>query len=329
MISIVVPVYNVIEYLNKCVNSIKSQIEKEWELLLIDDGSTDGSGALCDELAKTDKRIRVIHKENGGVSSARNLGIDLAKGEYIMFVDSDDWLEPDLCSQLLSAMPSADIAIGGCTIVNVDSAMEQKPSKAMILDKEGLGKKFDALFGKGLINMPFSKLYKLEMVSGQRFDETVKLGEDFLFNLEYLPKCQRIALVDTAGYDYNRMNENSATRKFRESDIKQIITLYKRGKSFQKRFCREKDVKAAGELEKRLCLNGINLLQLIFYTDKPEKEKKSKAMSMLNEDTFVQCCQFDYGLPVKYDIPRKLCTSRSYMMIRLFFKCKQLLSRFM
>ena len=100
LISVIVPVYNIIEYLPRCVHSITSQTYENLELLLVDDGSTDGTGELCDRLAAEDGRIRVFHKENGGSSSARNLGISQAKGEYLGFVDSDDYVEPDMYERL-------------------------------------------------------------------------------------------------------------------------------------------------------------------------------------------------------------------------------------
>ena len=100
IISIIVPVYNVAEYLPKCIDSIRKQIEQNWELILVDDGSKDGSGEICDNYTY-DSRIRVIHKCNEGVSSARNVGLKLAKGKYICFIDSDDWVEPDYLSSML------------------------------------------------------------------------------------------------------------------------------------------------------------------------------------------------------------------------------------
>ncbi len=101
-ISIIVPVYNIEKYFHRCVDSILSQTFTDFELLLINDGSNDNSGAICDEYAAKDARIRVFHKENGGVSSARNLGLDNAKGEWITFVDSDDYVKPDYLSNLLA-----------------------------------------------------------------------------------------------------------------------------------------------------------------------------------------------------------------------------------
>ena len=104
LITIIVPVYNIMEYLPRCVHSITAQTYTNLEVILVDDGSTDGTGMLCDELAKEDARILVLHKENGGSSSARNLGLISAKGAYIGFVDSDDYVEPDLYERLLEGI---------------------------------------------------------------------------------------------------------------------------------------------------------------------------------------------------------------------------------
>ena len=104
LISVIVPVYNVEEYVEKCVLSIINQTYKNLEIILVDDGSTDNSGKICDEIAIKDNRIKVIHKKNGGLSDARNVGIDIAKGDYLGFVDSDDYIDPDMYSILLNNM---------------------------------------------------------------------------------------------------------------------------------------------------------------------------------------------------------------------------------
>lgn len=111
LISVIIPVYNVEKYLRRCVESVMLQTYKDIEILLIDDGSTDGSGQICDELAYKDRRIHVFHKENGGVSSARNLGIERACGDYICFVDSDDWIDIDYFE---NAIPVLKRSIPGC-----------------------------------------------------------------------------------------------------------------------------------------------------------------------------------------------------------------------
>ena len=105
-LSIIVPVYNVEEYITECIDSILAQTYKDWELILVDDGSTDNSGKICEEYALKDSRIKVIHKENGGLSSARNSGLDIAKGEYITFIDGDDFISPDTIEENINILES-------------------------------------------------------------------------------------------------------------------------------------------------------------------------------------------------------------------------------
>ena len=115
MISVIVPVYNVAAYLDRCVKSIVNQTYADLEIILVDDGSPDQCGTMCDNWAMKDKRIKVVHKENGGLSDARNAGIEVASGDYIGFVDSDDWIEPDMYQDLLEAVEreGAELAVTG------------------------------------------------------------------------------------------------------------------------------------------------------------------------------------------------------------------------
>ena len=119
LISVIIPVYKVEKFLEKCVNSVLEQTYKNLEIILVDDGSPDGCPALCDELAKKDKRIKVIHKKNGGVSSARNAALDEAKGKYVCFVDSDDYIEPTYAEDLHKAITENDVQMAVCDTYDV------------------------------------------------------------------------------------------------------------------------------------------------------------------------------------------------------------------
>lgn len=233
MISIIIPVYNSEKYLHKCVNSVQHQTFRDWELILVDDGSSDSSGKICDMFAQENPKVRAIHKENGGVSSARNAGLDVAIGEYVMFVDSDDWIEPELCQALVDGMRQSDIVIGGYKAFFAKGQVEHITKR----NKVQFPKEFSAisaqLYENNLLNAPFSKLYRRSVIGTQRFDEMTRLGEDFLFNLEYLSKCRYISTIPSAGYVYNILNENSATKNFRQDDFSQIVYLYKMGKHLQ------------------------------------------------------------------------------------------------
>ncbi len=162
MVSVIVPVYKSRETLVRCVESLRNQTIEELEIILVDDGSPDGSGKICTELSKEDARIRVIHKENGGVSSARNAGIEKAKGEYLLFADSDDYVEPDLVEKLLDGIGQDDMAICGFhhhyqgrDIVRIPEVPGQSGEE-----------NFLALYGQGFLNMPWNKLYKRELAGG-------------------------------------------------------------------------------------------------------------------------------------------------------------------
>ncbi|MGM9589478.1 MAG: glycosyltransferase family 2 protein [Faecousia sp.] len=143
LVSVIVPVYNVEEYLGRCVDSILTQTYQNLEVILVDDGAKDGSGAICDAYAAKDSRVRVIHKENGGLSSARNAGIDIARGEYLEFVDSDDWLEPDAVESLLreALTNQTELVVGGRWDVKATIGQKQQglcPPRQEVLSGEKL-----------------------------------------------------------------------------------------------------------------------------------------------------------------------------------------------
>ena len=146
LISVIVPIYNTLNYLQRCVDSIRRQTYKYLEIILVDDGSTDRSGAMAEKFALEDRRIKVFHKENGGVSSARNLGIDKARGEYIGFVDSDDYIEPQMYERLLAVALQEELAMVQISRDEIDEAgnrMEdvcQPPQEAELWDNVQIGR---------------------------------------------------------------------------------------------------------------------------------------------------------------------------------------------
>ena len=168
-LSIVVPVYMVEEYLKKCVQSLLNQTFKDIEILLIDDGSHDKCGEICDEFAKIDQRVRVIHKSNGGLSSARNVGIGVAKGEYIGFVDSDDWVAEEMYEKLIDAADSNEADIAVCGIYHVKHG---KTSVYYSFDNEQLIEHDEAV-KKVLLNQfksfAWNKIYKKKLFEGLRY----------------------------------------------------------------------------------------------------------------------------------------------------------------
>lgn len=214
LISIIVPVYNIMEYLPRCVKSLQTQTYPNIEIILVDDGSTDGTGALCDELAGRDMRIKVFHKENGGSSSARNLGIARASGEYLGFVDSDDFVEADMYELLYQAIEQ--FQVNAAQIGRDELDMEGKrlpdicipPKKTECVEAETFLR--ELLMHRGDCSF-CTKLVKRELFAEKQFPAGV-LNEDFHLLVQLLPQIGRIASLPKQAYHvFCRMGSN--TRK--------------------------------------------------------------------------------------------------------------------
>lgn len=197
MFSIVIPVYNVKESLERCVASWLKQTRTDLELILVDDGSTDGSGELCDHLMSEDRtdRIRVIHQKNSGVSTARNTGIKEAKGEFLLFTDSDDYVEETYLEKMaaLQQQSGADLILCGYHHFYDGADIQKIPGETHVCALGEFRKEFLELYKKSYLNMPWNKLYRKELAGS--FDPSLSLGEDLLFNLEYLSKCRSVAIL--------------------------------------------------------------------------------------------------------------------------------------
>ena len=202
-ISVIVPVYKVEKYLARCVDSIINQTYKNLEIILVDDGSPDGCGAMCDEYAKKDERIKVIHKENGGLSSARNAGLDIATGDYIAFVDSDDRLSSDAYENLLKALDGKSDVIANFMYEREIESGETFPSVVPHKNDEIIP--VENYIGELMMHVgdvsACTKLFPKGVISGVRFAEGV-LNEDLLFMLEFSDKIKEIVFVGKVGYYY-------------------------------------------------------------------------------------------------------------------------------
>lgn len=206
-ISVIVPVYNTGKYLRRCVDSILAQTYTDFELLLIDDGSTDGSGAICDEYAAFDSRVCVFHKPNGGVSSARNLGLDHARGEWIAFVDSDDWIEPEYLACLFSNINGADLSICDFRIKGSSEIWPDKIASGFIHTEE-LANFYADTFPYCYLTAPWIKLFRKSIIDSHniRFNERISTIEDTIFVLEYLRWVESISCTDKKLYNYWRQD---------------------------------------------------------------------------------------------------------------------------
>lgn len=202
-ISVIVPVYNAEPYLKRCLSSILGQSYEILEVILIDDGSMDRSGEVCEIYAKQDSRVHVIHQENQGPSSARNRGLDMAGGDWIIFVDSDDYIEPDMCSYLLqlAQRQDADLAQCGAMVEGGTRSRRILCSKEELVLMRGV-QDFEAKTWQLFGNEVWGKLYRRETVRRAKFDTICRIGEDLHFNFQALRYAKRVVLGTEAKYHY-------------------------------------------------------------------------------------------------------------------------------
>lgn len=219
LISVIVPVYNVVNYLQKCVDSIRAQTYPNLEIILVDDGSTDKSGALAEKMAMEDKRIVVFHKENGGSSSARNLGISKARGDYIGFVDSDDYIEPEMYERLLSTALSNGLRMVQISRDEIDEQGNRMPDVCQPPEDFQLVESGDflreLLLHRGDCSF-CTKLLHSSLIKNERFPEG-ELNEDFYLLVQLLPRVSRIAILPEQDYHvFYRYGSNTRTHNAEE-----------------------------------------------------------------------------------------------------------------
>ena len=261
LITVIIPCYNVEKYLKKCVDSIINQTHQNLEVILVDDGSTDTTAQLCDELAKTDKRIKVLHKVNGGLSNARNTGFAVATGNYVTFLDSDDWLEANTIKTAYNKMTkeNLDLVIWGYTADFVDDNEKVIDNRIFavsgICEYSTINSVFLQKSTLGISGYVWNKLYKTEIIreNNLSFENGISLVEDILFNSLYFCKCRRIEFIDYVGNHYmQRKHQTLGTKSYENIlDLKLIGCK-----------ARENILKYFG-----ISNNNINKIMSFFYYD--------------------------------------------------------------
>lgn len=238
-ISVIIPVFNTAAFLEECLDSMKAQTFPNWECLLIDDGSTDTSGTICDEYAASDSRFRVFHTVNHGVSAARNRGIDEARGKYIAFADSDDTVEKDYLSVLHTTLTEnrADIAICGIRRNKAGGSETCKPENNVFRICGENSDMFVDLNRKFLLYGPVVKLYRSDIIrkNGVRFPPDVHFGEDLIFNFGYLEHVGTVATVERPLYNYRIGESGTLSTSVHSRDFGKNYAQWKIIRSFFER----------------------------------------------------------------------------------------------
>lgn len=231
--SVIMPIYNVENYLRRCVSSVLEQNFSDIEIILVNDGSTDNSGTLCDSLSCENPCIRVIHKENGGLSSARNAGVEAAKGKYIWFVDSDDWIEAGSLKKLYDATCKDDPDLVKFNFVRIAETQEKTYSNALpgIYDREQIRQNLlpQAFYSAGkYILSAWSHIYRREFIcrnSLKFISERLVGSEDYLFNLEAIVKAERVIVLPDTFY-YYELRQGSLTQQYKNDLLTRYEQLY-------------------------------------------------------------------------------------------------------
>ena len=225
IISVVVPVYKAEHCLCQCIDSILEQSFSDFELILVDDGSPDRSGSICEHYVRKDLRVRVVHKKNGGVSSARNLGLELVRGEYIIFVDSDDYIERDYLEKLYNGR--SDLTICGFSTFNQvgEKLYSLKFRTEQFLGKDSID--YEYLYKKNMLYAPYGKLFRSEIIKNNAivFPEEISWGEDSIFIADYLCHTNSINIIDSEGYCYIKYEDDTTlSTKVRKNIVEMITT---------------------------------------------------------------------------------------------------------
>ncbi|OTO76646.1 glycosyltransferase family 2 protein [Enterococcus sp. 12E11_DIV0728] len=260
-ISIIVPVYNVEKYLNKCVDSILNQTFKDFELILVDDGSPDNSGAICDQYAKKDSRVKVIHKLNGGLSDARNAGIDVANGKYLGFIDSDDYIAKDMFELLYTNIVKEDANLSICGIYHVYEGKEpeKKAEKYMVLNQDEATVLI--FHGNQISDHAVNKLYSRSIFSELRYP-LGKYHEDSFTIVGILDQCERIVVDTKQRYYYYHRDDSITSQTFSKKHL-EYITAWEQNE--RKVAGRSKEIEDAAH--QRVCFANFLVLDKIVNAD--------------------------------------------------------------
>ena len=217
-VSIVVPIYNVQAYLRRCLESLINQTYENIEIVCVDDGSTDNSGSICDEYAKKDSRVRVLHKENGGVSSARNAGLNIAGGGYITFIDSDDYVDLDYIEILSREIEECD-AVACCALCRgYENGEIKRPQLAegkdsIYLNNAEIKEAYERVYRfRRAFYFAVGRLYKANRIEDMQFSEELSKSEDIIFNLQFLQRANKVKIINYAGYVYYDNSESITHR---------------------------------------------------------------------------------------------------------------------
>ena len=325
LVSIIIPVYNAQNYLKKCIDSVISQTYKNIEIILIDDGSSDGSKEICKDYLTEDKRIVYLEQENKGAYIARNKGLKIASGDYIQFVDSDDFLGPNYINTLVKAIDNVDLVISAYHVYFYKKnekliKKERNPPTTGIFSKCEFLDMFGNFLDSGMIAFLWNKLYKFDIIKNRiSFNETYKRGVDCSFNLDYFSNIERINVINSSLYYYTGNNPSSITNNFFIDDFSQKISRYRKTKSFLITHNAYTD-KNKNYVEKKHAQFLINHLVNLSKSNISCCEKMDKIDKLINEESVLEINSSFFHQNLIYKIIGLALKFRSALLVYLLLK---------
>ena len=321
-ISIVVPIHNTQQWLENCLTSIKNQTYSNWEAILVDDGSTDKSGSISDKWANQDCRFHIKHIENSGVANARNLGLDLARGDFITFCDSDDHYEPEFLEvlKMIQEQSNSDLCIASLFVDRKESISSHKLPYVGVLEKQqfdGILKHWFDIAWMGLWN----KLFKADLIKqfNLRFTSGLSMGEDSLFILEYIKHCNKIDCKDVPIYHYVQRTGGSLTHGFNRDILRGtdliIEKLLEEAEYFN---CPIEEIKQSC-MEKRSMALG-NYFYSAMMSEKVEEFQRKEIYRQLKDSTWER-----HWLKNNGKITDKVMAIAPYWLCKCYFKLLKIL----
>lgn len=322
LISVIVPIYNAEKYLNKCVESLLNQTLKQIEIILIDDGSTDKSPVICDEYAKKDNRIKVIHQSNGGVSFARNEGLKIASGKFITFLDSDDYIEPNTYEVAYNTAVEnySECVVWGyfCDFVDENEKIVNQTIVIPYAKQRELKQRDTNLNLSGYL---WNKLYSKKLLDELNlfFDENITLYEDLLFNTKYMLKANKSVYISKAFTHYMQRNILSLGKKYRENYFElanialnchiELLRLWKIEENIIDSYIVEQNCKIIWGAMRNICSSNLN-----------KKEKCSKIQQICKRENYVKDIISPQNITIKDIIKKLILLTRCSKLICKFVK---------
>lgn len=308
-VSIIVPIYNSEAKLERCINSILSQSFSNYELILVNDGSKDSSFSICNKFATIDRRIIVLNQKNSGVSAARNLGLSVANGKYILFVDADDYIGSNFIESLIKSQSlSADIIVSGYVEINKGKEIPVNVNAPQKFTLQDLKAKYDSY---KISNSVWAKLYKRSLIGNIKFDVKISMGEDLIFNLDYYRKCKNFVCIHSNEYFYDCTNSKSSTHNFKMEHFRCHKEIYQKEKMFkygELKFCSDKT-------DLFFFIDCTNDIESICKNIKRKEGRKDYIKAIINDSFFSIVCQGNYEFNLKYKFRQFLCRHKFYSAI--------------